>query len=159
MPADYWRRDDDSERALDQLLHQAAWPEPDATRLLRLRRRWLALRSAAPKPPLAILAAMAAGLMVATSAACWRWVVPAFRPEEVRVAEMDQESKQENDARVSRSTSRAVDPSAGLVEPAKAGREKPTFRHPAKSRPCMPVANQHSTSVWPCWHGNVRAAQ
>lgn len=69
----------DSEKALDRLLAQARWPEPPMERIERLRASWRRLtgcRVTGGRPAWGLML-VAAGLLLAAGAACWRWVLPA----------------------------------------------------------------------------------
>lgn len=63
--------------ALDRLLAQARWPEPELTRVERLRAYWrrLGQKAGLTSGPRFALVALAAGLLLATGAACWRWAM------------------------------------------------------------------------------------
>ncbi|HEX5442502.1 MAG TPA: hypothetical protein VFW87_01675 [Pirellulales bacterium] len=63
--------------ALDRLLAQARWPEPEPRRVARLQAYWqrLSQRPGRRGTPRFAILALAAGLMLATGAACWRWVM------------------------------------------------------------------------------------
>lgn len=66
-----------SDDALDRLLAQARWPEPEATRVERLQTYWrrLGRKAGLAGGPRFALVALAAGLLLATGAACWRWAM------------------------------------------------------------------------------------
>ncbi len=66
------------EQALDALLQSAHWPQPEPARVARLRRRWQALRKVSAGRPALLLAAAAAGAVIASMASLWRW--DASRP-------------------------------------------------------------------------------
>ena len=74
----------DSEEALDRLLEQARWPEPPMDRIERLRASWRRMTGCRVRGAgyAGGLMAVAAGLLLAAGAACWRWVLPA--PEQGR---------------------------------------------------------------------------
>ncbi|HJT31249.1 MAG TPA: hypothetical protein VJ783_04315 [Pirellulales bacterium] len=63
--------------ALDRLLAQARWPEPEPRRVARLQSYWrrLGRRAGLTSGPRFALVALAAGLLLATGAACWRWAM------------------------------------------------------------------------------------
>lgn len=93
----------DDDDALDRLLAQARWPEPDAPRIERLRALWRRLNRTPGliRGPRFALAAVAAGLLVATGAASWRWAIsPAtFDEPSVNVPSTIASSKSENSNR------------------------------------------------------------
>ena len=72
---------DDSDDALEGLLAAARWPEPTAAQVERLKRRWFLLRRGERPRGLSswAVAAIAAGLLVATTAAGWRWLGDSLR--------------------------------------------------------------------------------
>lgn len=67
-------KDDD---ALDRLLAGARWPEPEPMRVERLQTYWrrLGRKAGLASGPRFGLVALAAGLLLATGAACWRWAM------------------------------------------------------------------------------------
>jgi hypothetical protein len=69
----------DPEEALDRLLERAQWPEPPSERIDRLRASWWRFTGGRVRGAGSAwgLMALAAGLLLAAGAACWRWVLPA----------------------------------------------------------------------------------
>ncbi len=67
---------EDSDDSLDRLLQSARWPEPNPDQVERLAQRWQFLRRgrATSNHSAWLFAALAAGLLVATAAASWRWI-------------------------------------------------------------------------------------
>jgi hypothetical protein len=68
--------DDGGDDSLDRLLASARWPQPTPEQVERLKRRWFLLRRGrgGSSGSLLAVAALAAGLLVATAAAGWRWI-------------------------------------------------------------------------------------
>ena len=67
---------DDSDDSLDRLLQSARWQEPNSDQVARLCQHWRFLRRGrvTSNHSAWLFAALAAGLLVATAAASWRWI-------------------------------------------------------------------------------------
>lgn len=75
MP-DYEKHSLNDDDALDRLLAQARWPEPELRRVERLQAYWRRDRRVGlTRGPRFAVLALAAGLLLATGAACWRWAM------------------------------------------------------------------------------------
>lgn len=76
MRSECERLDDEGDDSLDRLLASARWPEPAPGQIERLKRHWFLLRRGrgGSSGSLLAVAALAAGLLVATAAAGWRWI-------------------------------------------------------------------------------------
>jgi hypothetical protein len=76
MRSECEKLDDGDSDSLDQLLASARWPQPAPEQVERLKRRWFLLRRGrgGASGSLLAVAALAAGLLVATATAGWRWI-------------------------------------------------------------------------------------
>ena len=67
------RPEEDNDQALDRLLAEARWPEPDPEQLARLRQRWASLdRRRRPRRTVLVATATAASVFLATGVIAWR---------------------------------------------------------------------------------------